>query len=215
LSIREKNGELKLVNSEMLKDNYMTIGAEAVYELKVSRSKFIAHAFPVIDPESAVKNLESLRKELYDARHHPFAYRLLDENLYRFNDDGEPSGSSGKPILDAIDKHGLRNTLIVVTRYFGGVKLGVGGLKRAYFEAADTCLSVAEISEVLITEDITIKSDFKYVGGVMNLAARSGIKILENKSTDKSVIVCRVRRGLIESFRNEVTELTNGSAEFM
>ncbi len=198
----------------MMKDNFITIGAEAVYELKVSRSKFIAHAFPVYDAGSALKNVENVRKNLYDARHHPFAYRLSDENLFRFNDNGEPSGSSGKPILDAIDKHGLRNTLIVVTRYFGGIKLGVGGLKRAYFEAADMCLSKAEINEVLISEDITIKFDFKYIGGVMNLAVRAGIKILEDKSTDKSVIVCRVRLGLIEGFRKEVTELTNGSADF-
>jgi uncharacterized YigZ family protein len=202
--------EMSVVN-----DNFTMLAREAIFELKVNKSKFIAHAFPVIDSESAVRKIESVRKDMHDARHHPYAYRLSDENSFRYNDDGEPSGSSGKPILDAIDKHGLRNTLVIVTRYFGGVKLGVGGLKRAYFEAADECLSGAKIKEVFITEDITIKFDFKYIGGVMNLASKAGIKILEDRSTDKSVIVCRVRLGLIESFCKEVTDLTNGSADFV
>jgi len=198
-----------------VKDKYTTLACDAVFELKVNRSKFIAHAFPADDAENSLKKIESVRKELHDARHHPFAYRLSDENSFRFNDDGEPSGSAGKPILDAIDKHGLRNTLVVVTRYSGGVKLGVGGLKRAYFEAADMCLGSAEIKEVLITKDITIKFGFKYIGGVMNMVAREGIRILEDKSTNNSMLVCRVRLGLIDRFRKEVTELTNGSADFV
>ena len=123
----------------MIKDSYKTILIPSEGELKVSKSKFISQIYPVTNSEEVNQTLTSAKKKYYDAAHHPYAYRLgSDENNFRYSDDGEPSGSGGKPIMEVIDKFELTNILIVVTRYFGGVKLGVGGLRRAIFEAGAT-----------------------------------------------------------------------------
>ena len=150
-------------------DSYKTILQSCEAELKVSKSKFISQISPVNNSEEINKALISVRKKNYDAAHHPFAYRLgLDENNFRYSDDGEPSGSAGKPIMEVIDKFELTNVLLVVTRYFGGVKLGVGGLRRAIFEASELVVQNAEIITKQITENFNIEFDYKYIGAIMN-----------------------------------------------
>src|SRR5690349_11582622 len=116
---------------------YNTIERPAVAELKERGSRFIAYAYPVSTVEAVKKQLESLKKEHPKANHHCFAYRLgLDNNVFRVSDDGEPSGTAGKPILGQIDSKQLTDTLIIVVRYFGGTLLGVPGLIHAYKSAA-------------------------------------------------------------------------------
>ncbi len=127
-----------------IKDEYTSISCKAEGLFKDKGSRFISLAFPV-ETEGEIKGiLDSLRKEYYDARHHCYAYRLgADGSKYRANDDGEPSGSSGRPILGQIDSRELSDVLVVVVRYFGGIKLGIPGLIRAYRTAAADALEQA------------------------------------------------------------------------
>jgi len=193
-------------------DSYKTILIPAEAELKISKSKFISQIYPVTNSEEVNQTLTSARKKYYDAAHHPYAYRLgLDENNFRYSDDGEPSGSAGKPIMEVIDKFELTDTLIVVTRYFGGVKLGVGGLRRAIFEAAELGVQNAEIITKQITEDIKIEFDYKYIGAVMNFLEKEQIIILSNTSDDKVKLECSVIVSKIEKFKDELGKLTNAS----
>ncbi len=193
-------------------DSYKTILIPAEAELKISKSKFISQIYPVTNSEEVNQTLTSARKKYYDAAHHPYAYRLgLDENNFRYSDDGEPSGSAGKPIMEVIDKFELTDTLIVVTRYFGGVKLGVGGLRRAIFEAAELAVQNSQIVTKQITEDFKIEFDYKYIGAVMNFLEKEQIIILSNTSDDKVKLQCSVIISKIERFKDELGKLTNAS----
>ena len=195
----------------MEKDSYITLSKHSAIELKILRSKFIANAYPISSPEESSEILNQIRKEYFDARHHPFAYVLFEKDNFRYNDDGEPSGSSGKPIYDAINKHDLKNILIVVTRYFGGIKLGVGGLKRAYFNAADECLQISNKRQVVMTARKIIQFNYNYISAVMKFIETNSINITENNSTDKVILVCDVRISMLEKFDIELFDITNGT----
>jgi len=194
-------------------DSYITISEKASVELKIQRSKFIANAYPVNTPEESSEILNVIRKEYYDAKHHPFSFVLFEKDNFRYNDDGEPSGSSGKPIYDAINKYNLKNVLVVVTRYFGGIKLGVGGLKRAYFDAADECLKLCITKEVILKEKISLKFSYSHISAVMNYLEKNKIHISENNSSEVVNLVCEVRLSDADNFKSDITEITNGTAE--
>jgi uncharacterized YigZ family protein len=195
------------------KDNYITLSEKSTIELKIQRSRFIANAFEVKTPDESSDILSNIRKEYYDAKHHPFSFVLFDKDNFRYNDDGEPSGSSGKPIYDAINKYNLKNVLVVVTRYFGGIKLGVGGLKRAYFDTADECLKISKTKEVILKERISLKFGYGHISAVMNYIEKSRIHISENKSSETVYLVCEVRLLNVSSFKSDIVEITNGTAE--
>ncbi len=195
----------------MEQDSYITLSQQTTIELKIQRSKFIANAYPLSNAEESNDILNHTRKEYFDARHHPFAYVLFEKDNFRYNDDGEPSGTSGKPIYDAINKHGFKNVLVVVTRYFGGIKLGVGGLKRAYFSAADDCLKIAERRNVILTDRKIIQFNYNYISAVMKFIETNLITIVENKSTDVVILVCDVRLSLLDKFNTELIDITKGT----
>ncbi len=139
---------------------FKTIKAEVAGEYKEKGSKFLAFAYPVSSEEEITERLNALKKQFYDARHHCYAYIIgLKSQQYRANDDGEPNHSAGDPILGQIRSYGLTNTLVVVVRYFGGTKLGVGGLIHAYKTATDEALSQAQIL------DIASETGFRLVFG--------------------------------------------------
>ena len=195
-----------------MKDSYKTILNPAEAELKISKSKFISQIFPVTNSEEVIETITAVRKKFYDAAHHPFAYRLgLDKNNFRYSDDGEPSGSAGKPIMEVLDKNELTDVLIVVTRYFGGVKLGIGGLRRAIFDASELAVQNAEIITKQITGNYSIEFDYKYIGAVMNFLEKEGIIILNNTSDEKVKLKCEVIVSKIERFKDELGKLTNAS----
>ena len=145
-----------------IKDTYNSIGSPSRGLYKDQGSRFISFAYPV-ETEAQVKELvDSLKKEYHDARHHCFAYRLgLDGSRYRMNDDGEPSSTAGRPILSQIDSAGLSDVLVVVVRYFGGIKLGVPGLIKAYKTAAQDAL--AQTAKVEKTAAVSYHIEFDYM----------------------------------------------------
>lgn len=195
-----------------LKDSFKTIQTKNSFELKTQKSRFIAQSFPFTNSEDSQKILTEVKKKYYDSAHNPFAYRLgLDKDNFRFNDDGEPSGSAGKPILDCIDKFGLTDIIVVVSRYFGGVKLGVGGLKRAFFESAEGCLLNAQIIEKYILKRVSISFDYKFIGSIMNYIEKNSIHILENNSGENVNLICEIRLSKLDEFKENIKNLTSGN----
>lgn len=134
------------MDNPQIQDSYRSIASESRGLFKDNGSRFIAHAYPVETEEEVKQIVAALKKEYYDARHHCYAYRLGHTGeKFRASDDGEPSGSSGRPILGQIDSNGLSDILIVVVRYFGGIKLGIPGLIRAYKTSSADAISNAQI----------------------------------------------------------------------
>ncbi len=163
-------------------DNYLELktSCEGVYKEK--GSKFIALAFPALTEEEVKTQLAEIRKTYYDARHHCYAYLLgVDQPVSKASDDGEPSGSAGKPILNQILSKGLTNTCIVVVRYFGGVKLGVSGLVNAYKTAAREALANGEIVEQTIFHTLRLQFDYPLVNEVMRVIKEENLKLNQQK----------------------------------
>ncbi len=146
----------------MAEDSYLTLAAPAEAALRERSSKFLAFAWPVRNEEEIRTHLETLRKRYYDATHHCYAWRLgADGAAWRANDDGEPSGTAGKPILGQMLSRSVTNCLVVIVRYFGGTKLGVPGLIAAYKEATAAVLEAADLIER--TVDRIVRVDFPYL----------------------------------------------------
>jgi uncharacterized YigZ family protein len=154
----------------MFEDTYKTITKTSRGVYKDRGSKFIAIAYPVGNEEDVKMKLTELKKEYHDARHHCYAYQLgFDKSAYRINDDGEPSGTAGKPIYGQILSKDLTNILIVVVRYFGGIKLGVSGLINAYRSAARDALEDNSIITKTINEIFEIRFDYPLMNDVMKI----------------------------------------------
>lgn len=139
---------------------YKTVKNENKFEITEKRSRFIGYLCPAANEAEALAKLEAVRAEHRDARHNVYAYRLRENNISRFSDDGEPHGTGGKPVLDIINGSGLENVILVVTRYFGGVLLGTGGLQRAYSEAAAGAVGTAEIAELAECSLFSAKTEY-------------------------------------------------------
>ena len=154
-----------------MSDTYKSIAAPSEGLFKDNGSRFLAFALPVENEEQIKDAVSSLKREYHDARHHCFAYRLgFDGLLWRASDDGEPSGSAGRQILGQIDSAGLRDILVVVVRYFGGIKLGIPGLIRAYRSATADALASAEIREKIAGEWHRLEFSYGSLPAVMRLA---------------------------------------------
>ena len=180
--------------------------AEGIYKEK--GSKFLAFAYPV-DSETAIKErIDHLKKEYFDARHHCFAWMLgPDKNHFRAFDDGEPNHSAGTPILGQIRSKGITNVLIVVVRYFGGVKLGVGGLINAYRMAAENALNNSSIVEIEISENVNLQFDYLILSDIMKLVKDFGLKILEQDFSENGNIKVSVPTRQKEKFIDKLTLL--------
>jgi uncharacterized YigZ family protein len=163
-------------------DAYRTLAAPSEGEFKDRGSKFIAYAWPVNTEAAALQHLENLRKEHFKARHHCFAWRLgPDGARFRINDDGEPSGTAGRPILGQIDAFSLTYVVVIVVRYFGGTLLGTSGLINAYREAAAEALRNAEVVECLVKDVILLDFDYALMPDVMNAVKKMELDILRQQ----------------------------------
>jgi uncharacterized YigZ family protein len=180
--------------------------SEGIYKEKGSR--FLSYAFPVKSEEEIQQQLTVLRKKYHDARHHCFAYVLgKDGKTHRVNDDGEPNHSAGDPILGQIKSHGLTNVLIVVVRYFGGIKLGVGGLIQAYREAAADALVNNEILETEDFQFMKIKFGYLSMNEVMKIVKDYQLCILEQHFDNSCDMELNVADSVIEQVRNKLSEI--------
>lgn len=194
-------------------DEYRTIAAPVRAELVVQSSRFIADAIPFDLIASVDSNLQKIKKEFYSATHHCWAYRIGAENPdVRSNDDGEPSGTAGKPILTALERKDVTNALIIVTRYFGGVKLGTGGLARAYGEAAELALGKAEIVTKIIYAQFSLSCDYDVLPKVKSLLYKHG-RIIREEFEPMPKIIFEVRKSEVESVKNLLVDAARGKVE--
>lgn len=161
-----------------MKDTYYTITTPSEGEFKDRGSKFIAYAYPIDDAAQSQEYLAIVKKEHFKARHHCYAYRLgLDQNNFRANDDGEPSGTAGKPILGQLIKLDLTNIIVIVVRYFGGTKLGTSGLINAYRTATSNALEQASIIQKTVKDHYQIKFDYRLMSDVMNAIKKGHFEV--------------------------------------
>ena len=186
----------------MQDDTYKTITgmSEAVFTEK--RSKFIAAAIPVRTLEEVKSHLEVWQKKYYDARHVCYAYMLgAGRKDFRANDNGEPSGTAGKPILGQINSRELTDVLVVVVRYFGGIKLGTSGLIVAYRTAAAMALDEAEIIEKTVDDTVTVAFEYPFMNDVMRIVKEESPEILEQSYDMDCLMTLRIRRSMMEKLR--------------
>ena len=200
------------------KDTYKTITKASKEVLfKDKNSKFFGYAFPVLSEDDVKSKLELLKKQHHTARHWCYAYQIGTEDLsYRANDDGEPNNSAGMPIYGQIQSFDVTNVLVVVVRYFGGVKLGVGGLINAYKTAAQLALESSKIVTKTINKTYLIKFDYKNMNKVMRVIKEKQLKIVDQKLELDCQIQISVRKKesekIYEIFENlfeiKITELS-------
>ena len=189
-------------------DSYHTIGEPAKAALRERSSKFLAFAWPVDSYEDAKVFVDGLKKEYYDATHHCWACRtgVGADETERSNDDGEPSGTAGRPILGQILSAGLINVLIVVVRYFGGTKLGVPGLIAAYKEAAAAVIAECKVVERTVDEHFTIRFPYVSTNGVMRVVKQMQPEVHSQEFGETCIMELSIRRGRAEEMRGKLLE---------
>ncbi|MAT53360.1 MAG: YigZ family protein [Saprospirales bacterium] len=183
----------------MSSDSFKTLAAPATGEFRDRGSKFIAYAYPLRSEEEWTARLEEVKKEHPKARHHCWAYRFgYQGESFRANDDGEPSGTAGRPILGQIDSFGLTNVFVVVVRYFGGTLLGTSGLINAYKSSTQDALQKAEIITKYVSKKFRVSFDYSLMGEVMNAAKKIEAEILEHNFDASPSIVVEIRASKTE-----------------
>lgn len=191
-----------------MEDFYKTIVSETESLFTEKRSRFISYAVPVCSVDEVKLVVERLRKQYYDARHVCWAYMLGPERKdFRANDDGEPSGTAGKPILGQINSNELTDILIVVIRYFGGIKLGTSGLIVAYKAAASGAIAAAEIVEKTVDEDITIVFEYPFLNGIMRIIKEDNPTVISQKFDMDCEMTLRIRKGEAGKLRDRLLKI--------
>lgn len=193
--------------------NYKSILKYGEDKIDIEKSRFIGYAMPVETEEEALEFIEKIGKKHYDATHNCYAYIIgLDGMVQRFNDDGEPSGTAGIPMLEVLKKEGLVNVVAVATRYFGGVKLGSGGLIRAYTRTCKIGIDAGIIVEETLNKIVKLRLDYTLYGAVENFLRVNGYQIKDTNYDDKVNIEIYVDKRDIEKFEKAITDLTSAEA---
>ena len=202
------------MDNNLIQDSFKSIAAESRGLFKDNGSRFIAHAYPVETEEEVKEIVAALKKEYYDARHHVYAYRLgYQGDKFRANDDGEPSGSSGRPVLGQIDSNGLSDILVVVVRYFGGIKLGIPGLIRAYKTATADAIANAEIIEKIASKMYRVHFGYMSMNNVMKVFKDMGLE-QKNQSFDMECSLdTSVRLSNVETFLQRMADVEGSRVE--
>ena len=189
-------------------DTYKTISgiSESVFTEK--RSKFIAIAIPVRSVAEIKNLLEQYQKKYYDARHVCYAYMLGPERKdFRANDNGEPSGTAGKPILGQINSHELTDVLVIVVRYFGGIKLGTSGLIVAYRTAASQALAEATVIEKTVDDEVTVAFEYPFMNDVMRIVKEESPEIMEQSYDMDCIMTLRIRKSQMLRLRSRLEKV--------
>ena len=197
----------------MSSTEYKTIKQRGFAEYEDRKSRFIANVFPVETEEKALEILNAVKKKYSDARHNVYAYVVRENNIQRYSDDGEPSGTAGMPVLDAIRKRGLTDMIVVVTRYFGGTLLGTGGLVHAYGKSASEGIENAIPVTRKLCDIYSVTADYT-LSGKIEYSLQGSEYIIEDISyTDTVTFSVCVPSGEGERFLKEMTEISLGSAK--
>lgn len=192
----------------MIEDTYKTIAAPAEGLYTEKRSKFIAIALPVRTVDEVKTWLDTYQKKYYDARHVCYAYMLGPERKdFRANDNGEPSGTAGKPILGQINSNGLTDILVIVVRYFGGIKLGTSGLIVAYRTAAAEAIGAATVLEKTVDAEVTVLFEYPFMNDVMRIVKEEGPAIVSQGYDTDCSMTLRIRSSLMPRLRQRLEKV--------
>lgn len=192
-------------------NGYKTTSENIEFEIApIKKSRFIVCIYKVANHIEVLNSLDAIKNSYPNANHYCWAYSLADNNQFRFNDDGEPSSSAGKPILSHIQGFEVTNVLVVIVRYFGGTKLGVGGLIRAYGQAAKEGLTLVKITCVEAQNEISLEYDYSETVNVENLANRYGIQIIKENYSDNISKIIKIVASDKYMFLEEIKNITKG-----
>ena len=202
------------MDNTQIQDSYKSIAAESRGLFKDNGSRFIAHAYPVETEDEIKEIVAALKKEYYDARHHVYAYRLgYLGDKFRANDDGEPSGSSGRPVLGQIDSNELSDILVVVVRYFGGIKLGIPGLIRAYKTATADAIANAEIVEKIASKMYRVHFGYMSMNSVMKVFKDMGLEQKNQQFDMECSMDTSVRLSQVDTFLERISDVEGCNVE--
>lgn len=196
-----------------MRENYLTVKGYGESEIVISKSRFLTYIERAETEEDAISFIDGIKKLHHNATHNCSAYIIGEhDHIQKANDDGEPSGTAGVPMLEVLKKQGLKDTVVVVTRYFGGIKLGGGGLIRAYGKATTEGLTAAQIVERKLHHFMKVAIDYTWLGKVENEIRSSSYSLEEIHYLEGVEIIVSVLKEEEEQFRSWITEMTNGQA---
>lgn len=193
--------------------NYFTIYEPAEASFIEKKSEFIGYITPVKTNEEAVEFIGKIKSMHRKARHNVYAYILRHDNISRYSDDGEPQGTAGTPVLEVLQKRGLTDVCVVVTRYFGGILLGGGGLVRAYSHVASIACDAARIMDMRQCHRLKINSDYGLYGKISYILPNFDVITVNSDFGSSVTLEILVQNELLSSLTKELTEITNGAAE--
>lgn len=188
--------------------SYTTVAGHGQTEIIIRKSRFIANVAPAATEEAAWAFVNQIRAEHPEATHNCFAFKA--GSIQRMSDDGEPSGTAGRPIFDVLDKQGLSDTVVVVTRYFGGILLGAGGLVRAYSQAAVAGVEAAGVAQAVTAVDLRLRLDYGLLGKVQYLLQQQGALTLQTDFGHEVSIDCRIKLEQRAGFASDLAEASAG-----
>lgn len=190
---------------------YKTVRKHGSKEIIIKKSRFIGHTKPVDSEEQALEFIAEIKKQHASATHNCFAYVVGERDQYqKQSDDGEPSGTAGKPILEVLKHQKLKDTVVVVTRYFGGIMLGAGGLIRAYTDGAVAGIEAAEPVYQVLHQEVNVEIEYTWLGKLENELRHRKVMVGETKYTDKVIVPCLPLASETDQFVSWMTELTEG-----
>lgn len=198
-----------------MREAYDTVRGPAQCEFVEKRSRFIGYITPVGTAGEAADFLASIRARHHDARHNCHAFTLYDGGILRYSDDGEPQGTAGMPILEVIRREGLWNVAVVVTRYFGGILLGAGGLTRAYAHAAKLAVDAAERVSMCPCTRILLEAPYPQYERVLQLLQKHGAVVMDSVFTQSVTLDARLKTQALAGFEADLTEFSGGSIEVL
>lgn len=193
--------------------NYYTVSEAAEASFIEKRSEFIGYIAPVKTDEEAVNFINTIKAKHRKAKHNVYAYILRKDNISRYSDDGEPQGTAGVPVLDVLQKRGLTDVCVVVTRYFGGILLGGGGLVRAYSHAASLACDVVHTMDMCLCHRLKICTDYGMYGKLTYILPNFETITVNSDFADSVTLELLVLSKKLSALISEITEITNGSAE--
>ncbi|MEG0050899.1 MAG: YigZ family protein [Terrisporobacter sp.] len=193
--------------------SYKTLHQYGVGEYIVEKSTFIGYSKPIKTEEEAIEFVNEIKKKHKDATHNVWAYTVGENmNIQRYSDDGEPQGTAGIPTLEVIKKEDLRNVVVVVTRYFGGIKLGAGGLVRAYTKGAKVGIESGIVIEKVKYTEVKIKIDYNLLGKIQNEIMSLGFNVKDTIYGENVEIIVYCKNEDIESLSSRITDITSATA---
>lgn len=198
---------------KIMEDKYITVYGYGEDEYIISKSRFIGYAKPVENEEEALEFIQEISKKHYDATHNVYAYILgKDFNVQRFSDDGEPAGTAGIPVLEVLKKEGITDIVVVVTRYYGGIKLGAGGLIRAYTKGAKIGIDAAKIIDMHMHINVEFEIEYDQYGKIENYLFNNNLKPENVEFLENVKVNLYVKDIDYDKFVSDITDLTSGTS---